>query len=257
MALIKSSKYGDLEAIKVLVASGAFTKGEYTSALAFAAIHGHLEVVKFLVETVGADVHGQGDLPLRWASSYGNLEIVQYLVFKGGANVRALDDDALSWSARNGHLDVFEFLVEAGADIHTQDGECLKQAVYYDHTDIVRYITGRGVPKSMLDDALTYAVSMTYSTVDVNLEIVKYLLDAGADKDRLDDDTKAILSAVKGLKVFQDPENPDCSVCLKERKTMVFVPCGHYHYCERCSAALDVCAVCKSPVDHKIKSVIL
>ena len=51
------------------------------------AIHGHLEVVKFLVDK-GANVSADNDYALRWSANGGHLEVVKFLVSQG-ADIRA------------------------------------------------------------------------------------------------------------------------------------------------------------------------
>lgn len=45
--------------------------------------HGNIDIVKYLVERGGADIHFAGDRALRMASHEGHLEIVKYLVEHG------------------------------------------------------------------------------------------------------------------------------------------------------------------------------
>ena len=64
--------------------------------LSFAALNGHLDAVKFLVEEGGADVESK-DLsqktPLSRAAAEGHLEVVKFLVEEGGADITSKDED--------------------------------------------------------------------------------------------------------------------------------------------------------------------
>jgi ankyrin repeat protein len=67
---------------------------ESWTALHYASYNGHLEVVKYLVETCGANVHAartSGNTSLHDASLRNNLKIVQYLAEHCNADVHAVD----------------------------------------------------------------------------------------------------------------------------------------------------------------------
>lgn len=88
-------KYGQLEVVKLLVAHRVRVNGDddrggrpgYSKpVLAIASSHGHLEIVRWLVENGGARVNDEtiaGVSPLADAVRRGNLQIARYLVAKG------------------------------------------------------------------------------------------------------------------------------------------------------------------------------
>eukprot|EP01118_Nematostelium_gracile_P002851 TRINITY_DN1321_c0_g1_i4.p1 TRINITY_DN1321_c0_g1~~TRINITY_DN1321_c0_g1_i4.p1 ORF type:complete len:659 (-),score=133.19 TRINITY_DN1321_c0_g1_i4:13-1989(-) len=44
-----------------------------------------------------------------------------------------------------------------------------------------------------------------------------------------------------------------CTVCFKERKCTVFVPCGHLYCCTQCSVPFKRCPICSKAIGQKIK----
>ena len=64
----------------------------------------------------GADIHADDDEALIRASEHGHLDVVKYLV-QNGANIHAVDDYDLKYASRNGHLDVVKYLVSEGAEV--------------------------------------------------------------------------------------------------------------------------------------------
>ena len=60
---------------------------------------------------MGADVHADNDGALGWAALDGHLDVVKYLI-EMGADVHADYDGAMRWAAKNGHLDVMRYLIE-------------------------------------------------------------------------------------------------------------------------------------------------
>eukprot|EP00961_Rhodomonas_salina_P023202 311789-Rhodomonas_salina.1 len=105
-----AAKAGNKNVVQWLVESGgadvhaADAAGK--TALMIAAEHGETYAVEYLVETAGADVHaavGHGSTALMLAASIGHADVVQWLVETGGEDVHAADGSgttALMWAAR-------------------------------------------------------------------------------------------------------------------------------------------------------------
>ena len=68
-----------------------------------------------------------------------NLNEVK-IAIRNGVNFRILGDFPLRLSAHRGHLDILKCLVEAGADIHSNNDEALKDSISQNHTEIIDYI---------------------------------------------------------------------------------------------------------------------
>ena len=116
-ALYYSVHHGHLEVVKYLVEKNANMR----YILRIAAENGHLEVVKFLVD-VGADIHENNDYAVRRAAWNGRLEVVKLLVDKG-ADIRADKCAALRYSARFGHLEMVAYFMYETCFSQTKDFE--------------------------------------------------------------------------------------------------------------------------------------
>ena len=127
-----------------------------------AAEKGHLEVVRFLVESSAnkdQDMTDYGATPLYTAAEKGHLEVVPFLV-ESGANKRpraGTDDGAtpLFIAAQNGHLKVVRFPVELGAikdqgmtdktsDYGVNGAKPLDTAAEKGHLEVVRFLVKSG-----------------------------------------------------------------------------------------------------------------
>ncbi len=92
------------------------TMTTYKGDLRGAAASGDLEVVKHVVEKLGADVHEYKDNALRGAAYNGYLNVVKYLVEEAGADVHVgtynTESDTLIEAAHGGQLKIVEYLLD-------------------------------------------------------------------------------------------------------------------------------------------------
>lgn len=118
--ILEAASRGDIMTMSLLLSSaskplsggggvGARTLGD---ALIRAAERGHLEMARYLVGELGADVHAGHDSALLWACRNGDLALFDYLL-RSGADVEALGRCAVALAARGGHFDVVDRLLAA------------------------------------------------------------------------------------------------------------------------------------------------
>lgn len=137
--------------------------------LIWATNHGHLEIVKYLVEHLNVDLHMQNDYVLRGSAQAGHTDIVRYALSRG-ADIHVHDDYALRFSADQGHLEVVKLLVENGADIHVENDSPLRWASEEGHFEIFKYLVEHG--------ANIYAEkshALRWASFKGHMEIVEYI----------------------------------------------------------------------------------
>jgi hypothetical protein len=129
--LICAARSGIVEVVRILVTKvGADVNDKRgddgTTALFVAALNGHLDIVRCLVE-LGADVNcaeGTGETPLIIAASRGHVEVVRFLVDLG-ASVGVADilgETTFLASAHKGRYSTMQYLLEhAGANMEDVD----------------------------------------------------------------------------------------------------------------------------------------
>ena len=57
------------------------------------------------------------------------------------------------------------------------------------------------------------------------------------------------LGTLRPETVYEASDDPECSVCLEQPKSVVFVPCGHFCCCDDCSRMVNKrCPMCRSDI---------
>jgi Ankyrin repeats (3 copies) len=187
---------GDTEIVRILLRAGAQQNDDN---LADAARKGHLEIVRILVE-FGADIDGfAASMAVRVAVIEGHSHVVEFLVDNGARIIKPMmidaccrrhasvvetllrkgaypDPENLLFASRVGFVDIAKLLISAGADMETNNWECLRTAARKGQTGIVALLLDNGGDVHVLnDEPLVNAVG------EGHLDTVKYLLEHGAD----------------------------------------------------------------------------
>eukprot|EP00095_Tigriopus_kingsejongensis_P010708 maker-scaffold179_size282488-snap-gene-1.25 protein:Tk10708 transcript:maker-scaffold179_size282488-snap-gene-1.25-mRNA-1 annotation:"ankyrin repeat and kh domain-containing protein 1" len=181
---------GYLELAQVLIAMRANIedrglKGDCTP-LMEAASAGHLDIVKLLINH-SADVNAQsqsGNTPLMHACAGGHEAVVKALL-EAGANVEDHNENGhtpLMEAASAGHVGVAKILLKFGAGINTHSNEfkesALTLACYKGHLEMVRFLLDAGADQEHKTDEMHTA--LMEASMDGHVEVAKLLLDHGA-----------------------------------------------------------------------------
>ena len=145
-------------------------------------------------ETVVASTMGQAEAneSLRQSSLDGKLEGVEEAL-KAGADANNTDPEgrtALMFAGFNGHSEIVLALLDAGAGIDRRDG-LGRTALLYTCTgpfpETVRILLDKGAEPNVIDSNEHFSPLM-HAAAEGNLDVVKILLEAGADQSRVDVD---------------------------------------------------------------------
>ncbi|KAF5300066.1 hypothetical protein FQA39_LY11258 [Lamprigera yunnana] len=160
-------------------------KGECTP-LMEAASAGHLDIVRLLVAH-GADVNAQsssGNTPLMYGCAGGHTDVVKFLL-EHGANVEDHNENGhtpLMEAASAGHVELAKILLMHGAGINTHSNEfkesALTLACYKGHLDMVRFLLEAGADQEHKTDEMHTA--LMEASMDGHVEVARLLLDSGA-----------------------------------------------------------------------------
>ena len=107
--------------------------------LSWCAYIGRLDLVREIVQTLGADVRLDDDEAFRLAAESGHLDVVDYLV-SCGADIHAKSEYALIHASGNGYFDVVVYLINRGADVFALGSYAVQNAIRNDRVRIVRYL---------------------------------------------------------------------------------------------------------------------
>ncbi|KAJ8408895.1 hypothetical protein AAFF_G00247130 [Aldrovandia affinis] len=160
-------------------------KGDITPLMA-AASGGYVDIVKLLL-VHGADVNAQsstGNTALTYACAGGFVDVVKVLL-KEGANIEDHNENGhtpLMEAASAGHVEVARVLLDYGAGINTHSNEfkesALTLACYKGHLDMVRFLLEAGADQEHKTDEMHTA--LMEACMDGHVEVARLLLDSGA-----------------------------------------------------------------------------
>lgn len=180
----------DLEKVKSLV--NQYGDRDRKEGLFTAVRLENLELVKYLIESrvieSRGDIHADRDYALRTACMHGHLEIVQYLV-ENAANIHVLNDYPLNMACEGGHLKVVKYLVEKGANI-SGGGRLFREptviflnCVERGQLELVKYfVEGCKEHTDMrIDIHYNDECALFVACNNGRLEVAKYLLEKGAN----------------------------------------------------------------------------
>jgi ankyrin repeat protein len=193
---LEAAKNGNLRKVMLCIDKGIDVEvkasGGYT-ALHFSTYYGHLDIVKYLIETCNVDKEAKTDegyssstgndgyTALHLASSIGNLVIVKYLIETHQVDIEAATNGgstALHLASSNGNLMVVKYLIETcHVDIEAKTiygSTALHLAGLYGHLEIVQYL----IETYQVDEeAKTYDGQTAYDLALTNgkINIIEYL----------------------------------------------------------------------------------
>ncbi|KNG90903.1 hypothetical protein ANOM_000970 [Aspergillus nomiae NRRL 13137] len=170
-----------------------------------ASVHGHEEIVRFLIER-GADVGVSCEhewTPLHSASSHGHAEIVKLLLENGAeATIVEMTGAVVSVNVANGsgvtplhmtsnqgHTELVQLLLDHGANVSAVDSRgwtALDLACYGGHIEIVRLLIDNGADLAGADE--NGCTPLHSAAENGQLEVVELLLARGADINAVDND---------------------------------------------------------------------
>ncbi len=130
-----AAKQGNLEMVKYCVANECPIT---VLACGYAALEGHLEVLKYLREEVKAP---WDSWTAEWAAKYGHLHILEYLVER---KYDKCNEHPCRWAAKNGHLDCLKYLHETAKA--PWDSRAVRYAHKKNQTDCVQYLLDNDCP---------------------------------------------------------------------------------------------------------------
>ncbi|KAG2818434.1 hypothetical protein PC116_g15191 [Phytophthora cactorum] len=187
---------GDLEEVQQLVEGdeGVHIDAGDTDTgwtpLILASWHGHLHVVRYLLER-GAEVDvvdSGGSTAVRFAASEGHPDILRELTERGGADLNVADMNGwtpLLLASWGGHVDVVRYLLEHGADVDARDSggsSQLRFAASEGRLEVVKLLVEVGSARVNQYDERGWTPLILASWYG-HYNVVKFLLEHGAQID--------------------------------------------------------------------------
>jgi ankyrin repeat protein len=211
--LLKAIENGQIDVVRCLVEHGANVNAEYNfesvkfTPLFVATNQNNFEIVQHLVEH-GANVNATREdtflgekTTLLHDAARESKRLVEYLV-EHGADVNALSfftfetGTALLAAVSHGQIDIARYLVEHGAQVNSTRNENspLETAIYNKDLPMIQYLLTCGAHVNALNSmGLTF---LHQAALQDSLDIVKLLVNAGADCNMLNEFDELILDYI-------------------------------------------------------------
>lgn len=215
-SLVVAARCGQVSVMKLILDHGAEVNAQIggLTALQSAALGGHLDAIKFLLQS-RADIHAAparfgGRTALQAAAQGGHLDAVKFLILNdAGVNAKSAIFDgltALQAAAAGGHLDVMRFLVHNGASISAwshagKSLTALQLAARGGHLDSMKYLVQNGAEINQLPSSDRGLTALQAAASAGHLNCVKYLVQNGADVNQspaMNSGLTALQAAVSG-----------------------------------------------------------
>ena len=282
--LLFAAQKGKIEIVKILLTAGAninFKNNYELDATHFASKEGHYEIVKLLIK-FGISLNPK---QIHYASAEDQIEIIE-LLLDHGADINSKtqnDHNCLHYAVYNNRYAAAKFLISRGADINAK-GKSKQTPLHYaasrGQIEIVMLLLENGANTNSLDEVdETPLHNFILHNKNFNIEIIKVLLDHGADFKKRNKSGKSvidlckktrngtaimdlIISKVMGSLNLQDSKPvqftlDECVICDGLRKEIFsLLPCGHAKTCEICCLKLfassdinSVCPICRSKIE--------
>ena len=174
----KNLAWKHFEIVKHQINNGAGIFAVHVRALCIACFRGSLEMVKYLYERGGVNIHLELDLLLKISSIHGYVDIVNFLIDKGAKS----NNETIVLCVRHDKLEVLKILIANGADIHADNENALSWATFNRNYKCVKYLLQMGAnPRANSDKIFEKALVCNFADI-VNLFLKTKLFDLNEDK---------------------------------------------------------------------------
>ncbi|KAJ3330388.1 hypothetical protein HDU93_000424 [Gonapodya sp. JEL0774] len=182
--LVRVCCTGDVERVRLLLAAGAGTHGWHPPSSAHLTLRSHFGGLEIMMTLLGdiqrlnmeaqQGMHSD-DYPLRVACGHGHVEVVK-LLMESGLQLSKNERAAMTAACRNGHVDIVKYLVERKSGF-LEEG--LWEACRYGHAAVVEQLLAQGanIKGGVIREALCIAARRGH------VEVVRLLLETGTDFD--------------------------------------------------------------------------
>jgi ankyrin repeat protein len=173
--------------------------GKWTP-LHYASYEGNLPLVKLLIKH-GADIHAMsesGRSPFTVAIMGGGFSVIEFLLEQGAEFIISSDIDPLFTASLNGYVEILDLCfnrkkINLNSKTYESGQTLLHISSSRGHVEVVKFLLNKGANPNLIDD--NGQTPLHLSAFKGNLEAVKYLLSKGADANLMDKDGLTALHA--------------------------------------------------------------
>lgn len=219
-------------------------KDDGFTALHLASLNNHLEVAQTLIAS-GSHLDTQNinlQTPLHLAVERQNIQIVRMLVEEGAAMDLGdkFGDRPLHEALRHHTMSQFKHLQ---ADNDVGKALVMSNSDKKSSASIAIFLASKGAQLNIKNDK-----SQTPLDLCPDPHLLKLLTKCSQDS------AQSAESATPVKVLGKEDVGPEyCCVCLKNKRDMLFLPCGHLTCCEGCSLDVEQCSICEQEIGSRAK----
>jgi len=159
-------KHGHINIVKLISSLLDFPSNVWNSLVSAPCVLGDIDLLKYLVDEMGADIHFDNDLAAYVTGKYGHVDILEYLM---QFNISLIEP--LVGSACGGHIEIVKLLISRTTFQTPDMFKAFMQAVSKGHLDIVQYLT------PLVDIETDKGLACRKAASFGHLDVVKWLIE--------------------------------------------------------------------------------
>lgn len=191
-ALYRACAFNQLDLVKYLISKCAdpeIKQNEGATPLLIACQEGHIEIVRFLIESFGIEIVNKSrkekKTPFGIAASHNHLEVLKYLISIGCGREENQGEIALRVAVDRSRFEIVKLLVESGFNMHFKSKEhapsSWQASLRKEDLKVIQFLMENGGHSQKEIPNAGGLTPLLFSIKSGNLKLLEYLVSVGCD----------------------------------------------------------------------------